>query len=248
MASFLPVRPFGFPRTLRVFGGRTGYIRSLVCISASPAVYAISTYRPQLRGSWFPFCLRFNPKTKAHEHLTQASRPFSIFGRKGPSSPLNLSIQRLHSVALLWRSSTLRVWLPSQRLPSSFRPRIPLSGSNTLGLRPAKLCSFLAIQRNVSVSRSALALPVEPFHDLHPALQRFPPAKKAVSPPLEGLVRGETLALLGLSSSRALPSPNQRKSVSLLRPPSRSFTMNWSPTSSRGAPGAVLSVTSRLPS
>jgi hypothetical protein len=58
--------------------------------------------------------------------------------------------------------------------------------------------------------------------DLHPALQRLPPTKKAVSLPLEGLVQGETLALLGLSSSQALPLLIQRKSFSLFRPPSRS--------------------------
>jgi hypothetical protein len=80
MASFLPVRPFGFPRTLRVFGGQTGYSQSLDCISASRAVHAIPTSRPQLRRPWVFFCLRFYPSTKAHGHLTQASLPFSIFG------------------------------------------------------------------------------------------------------------------------------------------------------------------------
>jgi hypothetical protein len=64
----------------------------------------------------------FYTTSSTQRHLTQASLPFSMSKRKGPSFPLNLSTQRLQNVARLWRSSTLRVWLPSQRLPSSFRP------------------------------------------------------------------------------------------------------------------------------
>jgi hypothetical protein len=125
MASFLPVRPFGFPRTLRVFGGQTGYSQSLDCISASRAVHAIPTSRPQHRCRCVLSCVRFYPFTEAQWHLTQAFLPFSMSKRKGPFSPLNLLIQRLHSVALLWRSPTLRVWLPSQRLPLLFPPLHP---------------------------------------------------------------------------------------------------------------------------
>jgi hypothetical protein len=41
---------------------------------------------------------------------------------------------------------------PLSGFKSSFRPRIPLSGSSTLGLRPAKLCSFFTIRKKVSSS------------------------------------------------------------------------------------------------
>jgi hypothetical protein len=44
---------------------------------------------------------------------------------RGPSSSLNLLIQRLQNLALLWRSSTLRVWLPSQRFYKLSEPLHP---------------------------------------------------------------------------------------------------------------------------
>lgn len=108
-----------------------------------------------------PFSKSFDPFREVHKPLTQASSPFSMSKRKGPFCPPSLSTQRLQNVALLWRSSTLRVWLPSQRLPRSFRPRIPLSGLNTPGLFPSEPSSLPVIRMRVSSHRSAPALPVK---------------------------------------------------------------------------------------
>jgi hypothetical protein len=247
MASFLPVRPFGFPRTLRVFGGQTGYCQSLGSISASRAVHAIPTSRPQHCCPWVLFCLRFDPSTKAHGHLTQAFLPFSMSNLGGPFCPLHLWMERLQNVALLWRSSALRVWLPSQRFPRSPKPWTPLSGPNAPGFRPAKLCSFFVIRSGVSTQplRSCASC-----RNLTTSTRRssdFLPRKKPCLLPLGGLVQGETLALLGLLSSQAFSSLNHVRSFSLPTSPSHPYTMNWSPTSSHGASGIVLSATPHLP-
>ena len=132
-----------------------------------------------------------------------------------PASPKRYPVlEKFHSQGLATLSAASQLfqpWSPSFRTQHSWAS-------------PCK--AFLLFRDPKKRFRSPVPLLRFPWkpRDLHPALQRLPPTKKAVSLPLGGLVQGETLAFLGFSSSQALSSLNQRKSVSLSRSPSRSFS------------------------
>mgnify|MGYP003572361760 CR=1 FL=1 len=103
-------------------------------------------------------------------------------------------------------------------------PWKPLSASHAHGLRPSELFSFPVIEKKVSrfLFRSGSFLPNLP--GLAPELQRLPPAGKAVPPPASpGVYPGAgPSALLGLTTSQALPS-NEPKEKCLSSPLPLSF-------------------------
>jgi len=127
-------------------------------------------------------------------------------------SPLS---RRPESVALLPESPTRRVWLPS-RWYQPLNPWEPLSAPDTPGLRPSELSSSTVIGKTFRPPLSALALSLKTFSALNRRSDGFiPPWKPYPCALPDGLDPAGALALLGFTTSQALPpstGPNQRLS------------------------------------
>jgi len=112
------------------------------------------------------------------------------------------------------KSFAYRVWLPSERFPSS-NPRKPLSAPNALRLNSSEPFSSPGVERSFRAALSTLALRVKTLSSFLPVLQWLLPPRKAVPCILlpEGLVRVRASALLSFSTSRAfLPSSLRKRS------------------------------------
>jgi hypothetical protein len=104
------------------------------------------------------------------------------------------------------------------------------------------------INLSFPISLSALALNMKTRKPTYRASAAFPHKRSRASQLPRGLVRGETLALLGLIPSQALPTLNQSESFYLPPSPSRPFLFSALPRKRSGTPGVVLSAYRRLPS
>jgi hypothetical protein len=218
--SSLPSSPRSLPE-FRVFG------------PGSAGLYSYNPVPPLLHfdATLSVLPLRLPPSyrcpTSTAGHLRKAPRissvPFSIQRSRNPSFHPPFG-RRLRSLARLSEGSHPGLATLSAT-SQSLNPWKPLSAPHARGLRPSELSSPPMIDEPFRTHLSAPAFPPETLTASDRRFSGFlPPVEPYPFLLPEGLVRGGTLALLGLSDFPGSPSdPADPKSVSLPGYPFRSF-------------------------